>query len=108
LLPPADHFVPGGLGACNRQLAVFGAHFRAELSALQGDVLRRQASFVNDCIRFLRNIYPGNTKMVLVGHSMGGVVAKAARMMPNYKPRSITSIIALGAPLQMRYGHSRT
>ncbi len=41
-------------------------------------------------------------KIVVIGHSMGGVVARAALMMPNRLPHAITALITLGAPLQMR------
>jgi hypothetical protein len=47
-------------GACvGVQVAVFGAQFKGELSALQGNTLRRQAMYVNDCLKYLLNeVYP--------------------------------------------------
>jgi glycosylphosphatidylinositol deacylase len=38
--------------------------------------------------------------VIIVGHSMGGLVARAAHLLPNYQPHSITTIITINAPHQ--------
>ncbi|KAL6749827.1 PGAP1-like protein-domain-containing protein [Haematococcus lacustris] len=60
----------------------FAINTRAELSALSGAALVRQTRFTLACLRYLNHHYslkPGRHQGVLLaGHSMGGVVARAA------------------------------
>ena len=41
---------------------------------------------------------PDPQSVIIVGHSMGGVVARAMLTMPNYLPNSINTIITMAAP----------
>ncbi|KAJ9067368.1 GPI inositol deacylase, variant 2 [Entomophthora muscae] len=41
---------------------------------------------------------PAPTAVLVIGHSMGGVVARAAIRLPNYKTKSINTIITLSTP----------
>ncbi|KAA6416827.1 MAG: GPI inositol-deacylase [Trebouxia sp. A1-2] len=63
-------------------LAWFAADFKEEMSAFDGAILERQTIFVVDCVKWLRQhyrqTYAADMPVVLVGHSMGGLVARAA------------------------------
>jgi len=84
------------------ELAFFAADFKEELSAFDGDLLWGQAEFVNDCIReILAHIKRGEgraSSVILIGHSMGGLVARATFLLPNYVPLSVDTIVTLNSP----------
>lgn len=71
----------------HRPLDWFSADFNDELSALDAHLLQRQTNFVARVVRFLleryanASLHKGRLKVdgvILVGHSMGGVVGQAA------------------------------
>ena len=76
--------------------------FNDELSAFSGKLLLHQTEFVNDCIRFLLSHYSESVhptqKVVVVGHSMGGMVARALFFAENYVPHSVEVILTLSTP----------
>ena len=88
----------------------FSVDSREELSALNGDILIEQTRYVNDCIRAILKVYehlpehatatsPARPMSVLlVGHSMGGVIASAVFTQDNYQSDSVTTILTLNAP----------
>ena len=83
---------------------------REELSALNGEILMEQTQYVNDCIRAILKVYeylPENatselparpTSVLLIGHSMGGLIASAVFTQDNYIPNSVTTILTLNTP----------
>ncbi|KAJ9062613.1 GPI inositol deacylase [Entomophthora muscae] len=85
-------------------LDFFSADFQEEFSALTGELLLKQAEYINDCIGHILKMYSGSAKnpaptaVLVIGHSMGGVVARAAIRLPNYKTKSINTIITLSTP----------
>jgi glycosylphosphatidylinositol deacylase len=82
----------------------FAVDFREELSALSGDLLFQQTEYVNDCIKFILSLYKQSsqnskpTSVIILGHSMGGVIARAAFTAPNYVNNSIRTIITINSP----------
>lgn len=81
----------------------FTIDFNEDFSAFHGQTLRDQAFFVNEVVRYLRELYPlssseGNATVPLVGHSMGGLVARLVRHLPNYVPASVDTIVTLSTP----------
>lgn len=84
----------------------FAVDNHEELSAFSGRAILRQAEYVNDAIRFILSRYehlqdynqPLPKAVILLGHSMGGVVARTAMTLPNYIPGSINTIITLSTP----------
>jgi pimeloyl-ACP methyl ester carboxylesterase len=86
----------------------FVVHFNETLSAFSGDLLWDQTEFVNDCIKFILSIYDKNlqsspnavkpSSVILIGHSMGGIIARAVFIKPNYTPKSVKNIISLNSP----------
>ena len=69
-----------------------------------------QAEYLNDAITYILSLYhtpgrslrdsdlPDPTSVIVVGHSMGGVVARTMLTMPNYQANSINTIVTLAAP----------
>ncbi|XP_076012185.1 GPI inositol-deacylase isoform X2 [Genypterus blacodes] len=81
---------------------VFTVDFNEELVALYGGSLLRQTHFLHESIKAILRLYkdlespPGS--VVLVGHSMGGVVARALFTLPRFKPSLVTLIITQASP----------
>lgn len=86
--------------------------FHEEFSALHGQSLLEQAEYLNDAIDYILKLYPLSrrsesqtnaklpdpTSVIIIGHSMGGVVARTMFMLSNYQPGTINTIITLSTP----------
>ncbi|KAL0484555.1 GPI inositol-deacylase [Acrasis kona] len=82
------------------ELDVFAVDFEEELSALHGQLLWDQADFVNYAIQTIRSHYQGDKhkSVITVGHSIGGMVLRAAPLLPSYQPQTINTIITMSTP----------
>ena len=83
----------------------FTIDFNEEYSALYGGNLNDQADFVAECVKKILTLYQVKTKsppksVVLIGHSIGGMVAKALFSRPDFDPDLINVIITLATPHQ--------
>ncbi|KAJ1647201.1 GPI inositol deacylase [Coemansia asiatica] len=92
----------------------FTVGLNEEFTALHGYSILEQADFVNDAIRYILSLYPKTrlrhklssngtefalpTSVVVIGHSMGGVVARTAFTLPNHIVGSIQAIFTLATP----------
>ena len=87
----------------------YSIDFNEDFSAFHGNTLKDQAYYVNEVLRFLRLKYPApddgklrsdehNTTVALVGHSMGGIVARLALTLPNHPAASVDTIVTLSTP----------
>ncbi|KAH7385541.1 PGAP1-like protein-domain-containing protein [Phaeosphaeria sp. MPI-PUGE-AT-0046c] len=93
-----------------RSLDFFSVDFNEDFTAFHGQTLLDQAEYLNDAIRFILSLYhtpgrsqrdsdlPDPTSVIIVGHSMGGVVARTMVTMPNYQANAINTIITIAAP----------
>ncbi|KAI7858145.1 PGAP1-like protein-domain-containing protein [Circinella umbellata] len=90
-----------------RNLDFFTVDFHEEFSALHGQSLLEQAEYLNDAIDYILKLYPRTrksrqypdpTSVLIIGHSMGGVVARSMFLISNYQPGSINTIITLSTP----------
>lgn len=85
-----------------RNLDFFAAHFNEDFTAFHGRTMLDQAEYLNDAIRFILSLYSESpnppTSVILVGHSMGGVVSRVMLTLPNYVENSVNTIITLAAP----------
>ncbi|XP_016325152.1 GPI inositol-deacylase-like isoform X1 [Sinocyclocheilus anshuiensis] len=100
---------------------VFTIDFNEELVALYGGSLRRQTQFLYESIKVILRLYEINyiqtndlfttfpwlqdrpdppTGVALVGHSMGGVVARALFALACFNPRLVSFIITQASPHQ--------
>ncbi|CAG9786117.1 unnamed protein product [Diatraea saccharalis] len=84
----------------------FTISYNEELSGLYGGVLQSQTKFAAACISKILSLYKSNkytksvpTSVILIGHSMGGVIAKRLMAYPSTLDKTNIAI-ALAAPLQ--------
>eukprot|EP00978_Attheya_sp_CCMP212_P010848 scaffold26342_cov54-Attheya_sp.AAC.4 len=100
------------------QFDLFALDFLEQPSALSGALLHEQGIFLNHAIRTIQDLYHNhhedeeddddatnheddNQKSILIlAHSMGGIVVQHAMQQPNYIPDSIQAMVALSTPLQ--------
>ncbi|XP_041056394.1 GPI inositol-deacylase isoform X2 [Carcharodon carcharias] len=80
----------------------FSIDFNEELVALYGGSLERQTTFVHACIKVILKLYKDQKaapcSVAIVGHSMGGIIARALFTLPNFKPTLISLIITQATP----------
>ena len=98
------------VGNGKRPLDFFTVDFNEELTAFHGQTLLDQAEYLNEAIAYILALYhnpqrsrrepglPDPKSVIILGHSMGGVVARTMLHMPNYQENSINTIITLSAP----------
>ncbi|XP_053733811.1 GPI inositol-deacylase [Synchiropus splendidus] len=81
---------------------VFTVDFNEELVALYGGSLLRQTHFLHESIKAILKLYKHlknpPRSVVLVGHSMGGVVARALFTLPRFNPNLVSLIITQASP----------
>ncbi|KAJ6785961.1 hypothetical protein PWT90_08072 [Aphanocladium album] len=93
-----------------RNLDFFTVDFNEDITAFHGQTLLDQAEYLNEAIRYILSLYsdpnkvnrdsdlPDPTSVIIIGHSMGGVVARTMLVQPNYQANSINTIITMSAP----------
>ncbi|KAF4547937.1 GPI inositol-deacylase-like protein [Elsinoe fawcettii] len=96
--------------AGKRPLDFFSVDFNEDITAFHGQTLIDQADYLNDAIAYILSLYhdphrslrdtdlPDPTSVIIVGHSMGGIVARAMLTRPNYLSNSVNTIVTLAAP----------
>lgn len=96
--------------AAKLPLDVFTVDFNEDITAFHGQTLLDQAEYLNDAVAFILSLYhnpqrsmrdpslPDPSSVILIGHSMGGVVARTMLTMPNYQANTINSMVTLSAP----------
>nr|XP_057938755.1 GPI inositol-deacylase isoform X2 [Doryrhamphus excisus] len=81
---------------------VFTVDFNEELVALYGGSLLRQTHFLHESIKAILKLYKHlktpPKSVVLVGHSMGGVVARALFTLPHFNTNLVNLIITHASP----------
>jgi len=86
-------------------LDFFTIDFNDDFSAFHGQTLFDQAEYTADCIRYILGLYAGQdsahpdpTSVIVVAHSMGGIVARAALLDSHYQTHSISTLITFATP----------
>lgn len=90
----------------SKKLDFFTADFNEDFTAFHGKTMLEQAEYLNDAIKFILNLYttevspeiPIPTSVIVVGHSMGGIVSRIMLTLPNYNEGSIKTIFTLSSP----------
>ncbi|CAN8002918.1 unnamed protein product [Ixodes hexagonus] len=78
---------------------VFTVDFRDELSGLYGGHLIDQTDFLHECVKKIRHLYRStNASLVILGHSMGGAVARALFTLPHFEVSSVSLILTYATP----------
>ncbi|EPX74947.1 GPI inositol deacylase [Schizosaccharomyces octosporus yFS286] len=106
----------GTLDSGKRELDFFAVDFNEDFSAFHGQTLLNQAEYVNDAINYILSLYqttrktsdnpkdeslPLPTSVIILGHSMGGIVGQAVFSLKNYVEGSINTLVTLAAPHAM-------
>ncbi|KAI9880127.1 MAG: GPI inositol deacylase [Pleopsidium flavum] len=98
------------LKAGTRSLDFFTVDFNEDITAFHGQTLLDQAEYLNEAVAYILSLYhdprrsrrdpslPDPSSVILVGHSMGGIVARTMLTMANYQSNSINTIITMSAP----------
>jgi GPI inositol-deacylase len=98
------------VGNGKRPLDFFTVDFNEELTAFHGQTLLDQAEYLNEAVAYILALYhnphrslrepglPDPKSVIILGHSMGGVVARTMLRMPNYQEHTVNTIITLSAP----------
>ena len=93
-----------------RSLDFFTVDFNEDITAFHGQTMLDQAEYLNEAVAYILSLYhedrrsmqdpdlPDPSSVILVGHSMGGIVARTMLTMPNYQSNSINTIITMSAP----------
>ncbi|XP_017294120.2 GPI inositol-deacylase [Kryptolebias marmoratus] len=83
-------------------LNVFTVDFNEELVALYGGSLLRQTHFLHESVKAILRLYKHlktpPRSVAIVGHSMGGVVARALFTLPRFNPQLVSLIITQASP----------
>ena len=91
-------------------LDFFAVDFNEDFSAFHGQTILDQAEYLNDAVSYILSLYhdprrsqrdpglPDPSSVILVGHSMGGVVARTMLTMSNHQSNSINTIVTMSAP----------
>lgn len=91
-------------------LDFFTIDFNEDLAAFHGQTLLDQAEYANEAIAYILSLYtdpkrsqrdpslPDPSSVILIGHSMGGIVARSVLVTPNYQSNSVNTIITMSTP----------
>ncbi|KAI0775903.1 GPI-inositol-deacylase [Trametes elegans] len=74
-------------------LDFFAVEYNEDLSAFHGPTIDTETSYASRAIDYILSLYPPDTSIIVMGHSMGGVVATALLPNPN-----ISAIITMSTP----------
>lgn len=101
---------PGIEETGTHKLDFFTVDFNEDITAFHGQTLLDQAEYLNDAVAYILSLYhdarkstldsdvPDPSSVIIVGHSMGGIVARTMLTMPNYQLNSVNTIITLSTP----------
>lgn len=93
-----------------RSLDFFMVDFNEDMAAFHGQTLLDQAEYVNEAVAYILSLYhdpkrsrrdpalPDPSAVIIIGHSMGGIVARTALTMSNHMTNSVNTIITMSAP----------
>ncbi|PGG96100.1 hypothetical protein AJ79_09726 [Helicocarpus griseus UAMH5409] len=93
-----------------RSLDFFMTDFNEDMAAFHGQTLLDQAEYVNEALAYILSLYhdpkrpgrdpnlPDPSSVILIGHSMGGIVARTVLTMSNYQANSVNTIITMSTP----------
>lgn len=93
-----------------RSLDFFMIDFNEDMAAFHGQTLLDQAEYVNEAVSYILSLYhdprrsrrdpelPDPSSVILIGHSMGGIVARTTLTMANYQDNSVNTIVTMSAP----------
>lgn len=99
-----DNKFTKSLNLNTNNLDFFTADFNEDFTAFHGRTMLDQSEYLNDAIKFILTLYQSHdsksipTSVILLGHSMGGIVARVMLSLPNYLENSVNTILTLSTP----------
>ncbi|CAI4038694.1 hypothetical protein SMKI_06G0400 [Saccharomyces mikatae IFO 1815] len=89
-----------------KNLDFFTADFNEDFTAFHGETMLDQAEYLNDAVSYILSLYertsdyphPIPQSVIIVGHSMGGIVSRVMLTLKNHIPGSISSMLTLSSP----------
>lgn len=85
-----------------RNYDFFAADFNEDFTAFHGRTLLDQAEYLNQAVAFILLLYANNPNppesVLILAHSMGGIVARVMPTLHSYYPGSINTIVTLASP----------
>ncbi|KAG9049980.1 GPI inositol deacylase [Tulasnella sp. UAMH 9824] len=93
---PSSEFTKGTIAPVD----IFTAEFNEDLSALHGPTLLSQKAYIDSAIDYILSLYPATsrpTQILLLGHSMGGLVALSLLSSPASATR-ISAVVTMSSP----------
>lgn len=89
-----------------RNLDFFTADFNEDFTAFHGQTMLDQAEYLNDAISYILSLYEGSysydmplpKSVIIIAHSMGGIVTRLMMTLENHIPGSINTILTLSSP----------
>ncbi len=94
-------------------LDVFTIDMREDSSAFHADIVRVQAAFFNRCVAAILTLYeahharahspsspPPPRSVLVIAHSMGGVVARTALTLDSFLPGSVHTLVTVASPVR--------
>ncbi|KAF9295030.1 GPI inositol deacylase [Linnemannia elongata] len=98
----------GGHAAGSKPIDFFTVNLNEEFSAFHGQLLQDQAHYANEVIAYILSLYADNnnrdttlprpTSVLIIGHSMGGIVARSIFTTDNYIQGSVHAILTVATP----------
>ncbi|KAJ7498547.1 PGAP1-like protein-domain-containing protein [Mycena latifolia] len=76
-----------------KPLDFFAVEFNEDLSAFHGPTVEAQTAYTSRAIAYILTLYPPGTSIIIMGHSMGGIVATS--LLPS---ANISAIITMSTP----------
>ncbi|KAG5421851.1 BST1 [Candida metapsilosis] len=84
------------------KLDFFTVDFNEDFTAFHGRTILDQAEYANEAVKFILDLYSTRSKppksVIIIGHSMGGIVARIMLTLPDYLPNSVENILTLSSP----------
>ncbi|KAK3841422.1 MAG: PGAP1-like protein-domain-containing protein [Linnemannia gamsii] len=98
----------GDRPAGSKAIDFFTLDLNEEFSAFHGQLFQDQAHFANEVIAYILSLYddvndgdsssPRPTSVMIIGHSMGGVIARSIFTTDNYIQGSVNAILTVASP----------
>ncbi|KAI0066653.1 PGAP1-domain-containing protein [Artomyces pyxidatus] len=76
-----------------KPLDFYAVEYNEDLSAFHGPTIEAETTYAASAISYILSLYPANTTIIVMGHSMGGIVATSLLPSPN-----ISAIITMSTP----------
>ncbi|KAF9519149.1 hypothetical protein BS47DRAFT_1388290 [Hydnum rufescens UP504] len=96
-----------------RPLDFFAVEFNEDLSALHGPTIDSQREYVSSSIAYILSTYPPpRRRVIIIGHSMGGIVARSLLTSPQkdgWNTTDIAAVITMSTPHSLapaRFDHA--